>query len=56
MELLEKLSKGELKEEDKKELSEKLGRTLNYAEKLMLAQLIGLLKQLEEMVKDVRTP
>ena len=53
MELLEKLSKGELKQEDKRELGEKLGRTLNRAERLMLAQLVELLMQLEDMIKDV---
>jgi transposase len=51
--LLEKLVKGEgLSKEEKEELKEKLGRNLNDAEKLALKQLVELLKNLEEMIKE----
>ncbi|QXJ34117.1 IS110 family RNA-guided transposase [Saccharolobus shibatae] len=53
MALLEKLSRGGLSEEEKSELKEKLGRSLNDAEKLALKQLVELLKSLEAMVKEV---
>ncbi|QXJ31881.1 hypothetical protein J5U21_01532 [Saccharolobus shibatae] len=54
MALLEKLSRGEgLSEEEKSKLKEKLGRSLNDAEKLALKQLVELLKSLEAMVKEV---
>ncbi|AAK41772.1 First ORF in transposon ISC1491 [Saccharolobus solfataricus P2] len=52
--LLEKLSRGEgLSKEERDELKEKLGRSLNDAEKLALKQLVDLLKSLEAMVKEV---
>ncbi|BDC17400.1 hypothetical protein HS5_02900 [Acidianus sp. HS-5] len=43
----------ELTEHRKKELKEKLGRNLNDVERLELKQLVGLLKSLENMVKEV---
>lgn len=52
--LLEKLAKGEeLSKEEKEELKDRLGRNLNDAEKLALKQLVELLKNLENMVKEV---